>query len=205
MCFSGALILDEQGQVMYSKGVSKDTTAKIIDYVEKSGFDCTWNIYSMDSWIVNNRQDPRIINEENIVEAQSTVGTVADLPDGAEIGKILCMCNPDKTDEIEAGLRKRFPSLSIVRSSDILVEIMEKGVTKGQSIKIICDKLGINPDDAIAFGDHYNDIEMLNAVGMPFLMDNAPEELKTRFSSDNITDGFDDEGIYNALKKIGMV
>lgn len=205
VCFSGALILDEHGNVIYSKGVSKDTTAKIIDYVEASGFDCTWNVYSMDSWIVNNRTDPRIINEENIVEVQSTVGTVNDLPDGAEIGKILCMCNPDKTDEIEAGLRKRFPSLSIVRSSDILVEVMEKGVTKGQSVKIICDKLGINPDDAIAFGDHYNDIEMLKAVGMPFLMDNAPMELKAQFPSENITDGFDDEGIYNALKKIGMI
>lgn len=200
VCYSGALILDEDGKVIYSKGVRKDIAEKIVDFIEGSGFDCTWNVYSLDSWLVNNKSDPRVINEENIVEAQATVGSVSDLPEGSDVGKILCMCNPDKTDEIEAGLKKKFPTLSIVRSSDILVEIMERGVSKGHSVNIICEKWGIKPEDAIAFGDHYNDIEMLKAVGMPFLMKNAPEELKEQFP--NITDSNDDEGIYNALKKV---
>lgn len=205
VCYSGALIIDENGNVIYSKGISKDTSCKIINYIEEEGFDCTWNVYSLDSWIVNDKSDPRVINEENIVEAQSTEGKVEDLPNGTEAGKILCMCNPDCTDQVEAALKKKFPTLSIVRSSDILVEIMERGVTKGHSVRLLLDKLNINSDDAIAFGDHYNDIEMLKAVGKPFLMSNAPEELKAQFPSSNITDGFDDEGIYNALKKVGMI
>ncbi|SDB04736.1 hypothetical protein SAMN02910298_00059 [Pseudobutyrivibrio sp. YE44] len=200
VCYSGALILDENGKVLLSKGISKDTASKIIDYIEDEGFDCTWNVYSMDSWFVKDRSDPRVIREENIVEAQSTEGMVSDLPNGADIGKILCMCNPEKTDEIEAALKKKFPTLSIVRSSDILVEVMERGVTKGHSINVVCEKWGINPEDAIAFGDHYNDIEMLKAVGKPFLMGNAPEELKAQFS--NITASNDEEGIYKALSQL---
>ncbi len=200
VCYSGALILDEGGQIIYSKGISKDTACKIIDYIEKQQFDCTWNVYSMDSWIVSDRTDPRVIREENIVEAESVEGSVDDLPNGSDIGKILCMCNPQNTDEIEAGLKKKFPTLSIVRSSDILVEIMERGVTKGHSINTVCEKWDINPDYAIAFGDHYNDIEMLKAVGMPFLMANAPEELKEQFS--NIAASNDDDGIAKALNLI---
>ena len=203
VCYSGALILDDNGQIICSRGICKDTAKKIIDYIEAGKFDCTWNVYSMDHWIVNNRQDPRITREENIVEAESTQGTVDDIPNGVEIGKILCMCNPAETDEIERNLKKKFPALSIVKSSDILLEIMERGVTKGGSVKTICEKWGISPTETVAFGDHFNDEDMLNTVGMPFLMGNAPEELKERF--ENITDTNDNEGVYRGLKSIGLV
>lgn len=203
VCYSGALILDENGEIMYSKGISKSTTAAIIDFIQEEKFECTWNIYSMDKWIVNNKKDPRVIREENIVEAQSMEGSVDDLTDGTTAGKILCMCNPLFTDEIEEKIKKKFKSLSIVKSSDILLEIMERGVTKGESINIICDKWGIDPKEAIAFGDHYNDVEMLENVGRPFLMANAPEDLKQRDFT--LTADMDSEGIYKALKLLELV
>ena len=43
--------------------------------------------------------------------------------------------------------------------------------------------------NCIAFGDNFNDEEMLKEVGHPFLMGNAPAELKQRFSSEQITAG----------------
>ena len=46
-------------------------------------------------------------------------------------------------------------------------------------------------------------LEMLETVGMPFLMGNAPEPLKKlKF---HITDSNDKDGIYTALKKIGLI
>lgn len=44
---------------------------------------------------------------------------------------------------------------------------------------------------------------MLETVAMPFLMGNAPEELKTRFP--HVTAGNDEEGIYRGLAEIGLV
>ena len=55
----------------------------------------------------------------------------------------------------------------------------------------------------MAFGDHYNDVAMLEAVGMPYLMGNAPQALKDRFP--NVTDSNDDDGICHALTKLGLV
>lgn len=203
VCYSGALMIDGDGQIIYSNGFSKETARAIITFIEAENFDCTWNIYSMDSWIVNNRTDARVALEESIVEAEATEGNVDMLADGVDVGKLLCMCNPDKTDEIEEALKNKFPCLSIVRSSDILIEIMNKGISKGKSIEFICNKWDINIKDAVAFGDHYNDLEMLETVGTPFLMENAPEELKARIK--NVTFSNEADGIYYGLKKIGII
>ncbi len=203
ICYSGALILDRSGNILYSTGIDKSTAKQVITFIETSGFDCSWNIYSVDTWIVRDRKDPRIIREENIVNTQAVEGNADLLPDDAQIGKILCMCSPDKIMEIERQIKGRFPGLTIVRSSDILIEIMAGGVNKSCAVREYCRQAGVDVSETIAFGDHYNDMEMLKTVGMPFLMGNAPEELKTGFGS--ITSGNDDEGIYKALVRTGAI
>ncbi len=203
ICYSGALILDEADKVLFSEGISKRNAKSVIDYLEGENLDCTWNVYSKDDWLVKDKKDSRVINEENIVEASATLGTVDDLKDDTDIGKILCMCNPKATDDIEQKLKKKFKELSIVRSSDILIEIMARGVTKGSSIKTLCDILNLSTGEAIAFGDYYNDVDMLKIVGKPFLMGNAPEELK--ISDFTLTSDNNSEGIYKALKELKMV
>lgn len=201
--YSGALIMDQDRNVLYSNGFLQRTAARIIDFIEDKQMDCTWNIYSIDTWIVKDKMDPRVMREENIVHAQATEGTVEDLPEDAYVSKILCMCNPDCILDIEERLKAKFSELSIVKSSDILLEVMQKGVTKQSAVEKLCKLWKIPMQSTVAFGDHYNDVEMLETVAMPFLMGNAPEELKNRFS--NITDSNDEEGIYRALLKIGLV
>lgn len=201
--YNGALILDENKKVLYSKGFSRDLAERVIEFIEINQFDCSWNIYSKDTWIVKDKSDPRIVREENIVQAKAIAGTIDILSDNADVGKILCMCNPDSILDIEQKLKEKFSSLSIVKSSNILLEIMQDGVTKGNAVKELCEMWDISLSNTIAFGDHYNDVEMLETVAMPFLMGNAPEELKSRFP--NVTENNDEEGIYNGLAKIGLI
>ncbi|MBP5326219.1 MAG: HAD family hydrolase [Pseudobutyrivibrio sp.] len=203
VCYSGALIMDEEGNVLQSNGFSRKTAATVIHYIEAEQFDCTWNIFSMNTWIVNDKEDSRVKREESIVEAQATEGDISDLPAGATVGKILCMCNPKQTAAIESALKAKFPCLSIVRSSDILIEIMNKGISKGESIRFLCDKWEIGLDKTVGVGDHYNDLDMLETVAMPFIMENAPAELKARI--ENVTLSNQSDGIYYGLKKIGLV
>ena len=57
-------------------------------------------------------------------------------------------------------------------------------------------------EDAAAFGDNFNDVQMLEAVGMPYLMGNAPEALKERFC--NHAPDNDHDGIAWALEEMGV-
>ena len=201
--YSGALVLDEDENVLYSEGFSREDAAEMVRFIESKQLDCTWNIYSMDTWIVKDRSDPRVRREENIVKAYSVEGSASSLAPSAKVGKILLMCNPDKILDIEQSMKDAFPSMSIARSSDILIEIMQGGITKRTGVTELCRVWNIPMEETLAFGDHYNDLEMLETVALPFLMGNAPEELKDRFA--NVTASNNDEGIYKALLRLGVI
>lgn len=200
--YSGGLILDEDRKVLYHKGIPKENAQKIVDFIEAQHWDMSWCVYSLDEWIVKDKDDPRIINEETIVKAQSMEGTVDSVTD-PEVNKILCICNPEQTLVIERTLKEAFPGCSIVKSSDILLEIMENGITKAAAVERLCEIWGVSVEDTIAFGDNYNDVEMLETVGRGVLMGNAPADLKKRFpvqTKDN-----DHDGIYEALVKMELI
>ena len=203
ICYSGALILDKNRTPLYSTGFCKSKGKKIIDYLENNNLDCTWNIYSMDTWIVKDRMDKRVKLEENIVHAKAINGNIDMLRDEAPIGKILCMCNPDHIFDIEQQLKNAFPELSIAKSSPTLLEIMADNVNKSTAVKRLCTILNISLENTIAFGDNYNDVEMLNTVATPFLMGNAPNELKSTFK--NITSDNDNDGIAKALASLKLI
>ena len=60
------------------------------------------------------------------------------------------------------------------------VDVMNPGVHKGAALAKVGALLGIPADSMMAFGDTYNDIEMLEAVGYGFLMENGSPELRSR-------------------------
>ena len=65
----------------------------------------------------------------------------------------------------EEDVKNAFPEVAVVKSSDILLEIIAKGISKAEAVKRFCAHLGISPEETIAFGDNFNDVEMLEAVG----------------------------------------
>lgn len=200
--YSGSLILNENREVLLHRGMSKMKVKKLISYLEENQFDMAWCVYSLDDWVVKDKNDPRIINEETIVKAVSRQGSVDSIIDD-KINKILCICNPTETLKIETKLKADFPGYSIVKSSDILLEIMEKNITKATGVETLCSLWNIPLEETIAFGDHYNDIEMLKLVGQGFLMANAPKELKELISLQTLDN--DQDGIHHALLKLGLI
>ncbi len=200
--YSGALILDEDRRVLFHRGLSKDRAREIIDYIEEGRFGVSWCIYSLDEWIVKDKTDPRIVKEEWIVNAQARQGTVASASDDI-ISKILCIGEPDEILKLEKILKKAFPQYSIVKSFDSLLEIMESGITKETAVRTLCKLWDIPVAEAVAFGDNYNDEEMLTAVGYGFLMGNAPEPLKKKIKMH--TKDNDHDGIYSALAKLKLI
>ena len=57
------------------------------------------------------------------------------------------------------------------------IDIMNKHVDKGQALGHVCEHLGCTLDDAMAFGDTYNDVQMLEAVGHSYVVANAEEHM----------------------------
>ena len=61
-----------------------------------------------------------------------------------------------------------------------MVDILNKGCTKGAALQRWAEFKGYQPAEVMAIGDNYNDIEMLEFAGHAYIMGNAPEELRER-------------------------
>lgn len=66
---------------------------------------------------------------------------------------------------------------SVAVSDAVWIDITPKGVNKGTAIEILGRELGVPRNQMMAFGDAYNDKEMLQAVGYGYVMANADADL----------------------------
>jgi len=82
----------------------------------------------------------------------------------------------------------------------IWVDIMNKGVDKGAAMRVLGNELGITSSQMMAFGDTYNDIEMLEAVEFSYIVANAADEMKKY--AKYITASNDEYGVTKVLDEL---
>jgi Cof subfamily protein (haloacid dehalogenase superfamily) len=62
------------------------------------------------------------------------------------------------------------------------LEFMDKSIDKAVAIERVLEREGFTLQDAVCFGDGYNDVQMLSAAGKALIMGNAPASLKKELS-----------------------
>jgi Cof subfamily protein (haloacid dehalogenase superfamily) len=90
--------------------------------------------------------------------------------------------------------------VSVTHMGADCVEVGVAGIDKATGLTFLCEHLGVDATDVVAFGDEYNDHEMLMWAGRGIAMANAPEE--TRRLADEITLTNLDDGVAVALERI---
>lgn len=85
-------------------------------------------------------------------------------------------------------------------AGDIWIDIMANGVNKGTAIKDIQDKLHIDFNETMVFGDYLNDLEMIKSGYHSYAMANAHPLLKetARF----VAKSNDEDGVIEKIKEI---
>ena len=74
---------------------------------------------------------------------------------------------------------------------------------KARGIRSVCAALGVPLAETMAFGDGLNDVEMFKTVGFGVAMGDAVPEL--RAVAQMQTGTVEEDGIYNALKKLEII
>lgn len=78
-------------------------------------------------------------------------------------------------------------------SENIVAMILNKNATKMNGIRLLAKQYGIRPEQIVAFGDDYNDIDMLQACGVGIAMENALDEVKK--AADQICQSNEEDGV----------
>lgn len=84
-------------------------------------------------------------------------------------------------------------------SGKVWVDINNKGINKGDALKEIQSNFDISYDETMAFGDFYNDIELLQAAGYSFVMKNANDDMKQY--GKYIAESNTDNGVIKAIEE----
>ena len=63
-------------------------------------------------------------------------------------------------------------------SCEQYLEVVPKGMNKGEAVKMLCEMMGVDLADAVSVGDAANDLTMIEAAGIGVAMANATDEVK---------------------------
>ena len=68
--------------------------------------------------------------------------------------------------------------LNPVFSEPTLLDVNAAGVNKGKGVQRLAELFGFDPQNAMAIGDNFNDITLMQSVGLPVAPQNAEEQIK---------------------------
>jgi len=128
--------------------------------------------------------------------------TVADDFDSVcreNVYQIMLGCREEDHEAIIRGAA----GVKIAVSWDRAVDVISASSGKGAAIAKILAHYNLVPSQALAFGDSYNDIDMLQAVGTGVAMGNAADRLKE--VADDICGHVSEDGIYHYCIDHGLI
>ena len=188
VAFSGALILDHNLNALYSINIPAEDVQAINRILVRHPA-LGVNYYTDNDCVT------RDVNNKWVIFERGVTGIQIDPYDESMVyspHKIQIIGDADEIITIEHRLKAEFPNLNVCRSLDNFLEVMHKSATKGNAVRFLENYFNVKMEECLAFGDNYNDIDMLQNVGLGIAMGNAPEAIKQiakRVTASNNEDG----------------
>ncbi|HEY9575017.1 MAG TPA: Cof-type HAD-IIB family hydrolase [Lachnospiraceae bacterium] len=115
-----------------------------------------------------------------------------------DIHKVLIrFCDIEEKDKLFSYINEH-DNLSAVCSEEDLIDIMASGVSKGDALFYLMEKMALSKEEVAVFGDYYNDISMMKVVGLPIAMENGCEEIKEEALY--VTQSNEEDGVAKAIE-----
>ena len=224
MC-AGANVYAE-GKQIYHRTFGGQRTKALVDFLEASGasyfvqneYGCTMTEKSLDAqaqfltkFSRSNSSPPAPENPRESFEKMLGKLTIDDaLPlhpeEYGDIETAIYQGSPlvvEKMQEIFHPLGLQVTPSSLHEPDPHDGEVTVLGVTKREGMKAVMDFYGLSREDTVAFGDGYNDIQMLSYAGTGVCMGDGAASAKE--AADLVTDSLAEDGILQAMERLGLI
>jgi len=204
VAYNGGLVL-YQDKILSHTGIDFKTFREVLE--ANQDLNLHLSLYHNDEWyapqedhwsrreVANTKVEPEFKSNNAVFEDWK--------PYNKEPHKIMCMGEERKVEEFYQRLQtQQKDKLHLYRSKPTYIEMAPHQISKLSGLEVLTTKVYPNIDlkDILAYGDNYNDVEMIDKVGMGVAVDNAKAEVKA--VADQITQSNFDDGVANHLKKI---
>lgn len=199
VCTNGHIILDKDGSILMQKTFSFDLVQDVYDYCIRNGLGLLWKYPDLTYEYIHADVFENFYNKTK----DSRKKVVFDdqkqhykrLPNGG------CIASSVKqASAFNANFAKRCVAIKI---DELSSDLMLYGVNKLSGVKEVLDKEGILFEECAGFGDNNNDIEILSKVGVSVAVGSCSDQLREKV--DMVTADINDDGIYKALLKLGLI
>lgn len=192
---NGSYVENAKGQVVYHQPMSSELVKSVIDWTKEVGIE--YGLLGSKKGTLSDRTD-RISQVIDLI--YDGLETDPEFYKGNDIYQMLTFENDGQKVELPAQLQE---DLRTVRWDAISSDIVLKDSSKAAGVAKIVEKLGLKPENVLVFGDELNDIELFEYAGIAIAMGHSHPELQKR--ADYITKKVEEDGIFDALEKLGMV
>ena len=196
---NGARILSRRtGEPIYQKALPLEIVPGLYEFALENG--CGLATHKGDM-VISAFAPDRYVSLEARINGMP-MRQVERFPDFVDFDIYKCFMTADdrKAAVLERKLQKLYgEQAAIYRSEPFFIEIVPKGVDKGDSLRRLTEHTGIPREDVVCCGDGFNDISMLQYAGVGIAMGNAQQEVKD--AADYVTATNDEDGIVEAIAR----
>ena len=191
---NGQIGLDKNKKMIFSNPFGKEDVEGLLGIFDKKEY--PFVLVNADGHYMN------FVNEsvETAMEGVSTPVPPIREYQGEDLYQATVFILPKEDEEFSKKLPK---GCKMARWGNHGADIIAAEGGKAFGMKFFGDVLGILPEEMMAFGDAQNDMDMIAYAGLGIAMGNGEECLKE--IADYVTTDVDDNGVWNALQKFGML
>ncbi len=177
--YHGAMIKTARSEkVILHRPLDNRTAIEVIEKIDETGLHVSMFIGN-NLYVKEENEHTRYFHSLTGIEVQP-VGDLMDFLKQKRVNptKLSVLSRDGRVDHLEPYLKQCYKEkLSILQSRPYFLEITDKKATKGQALRWLAGREGIKAEEIIAFGDGYNDLDMLVFAGLGVAVANAKPEV----------------------------
>ena len=195
---SGALLAYGSGETLQAFALKEALTKGLIEHARSRSL--VLELYTPNALFVE-RKTPLSEAHAKMIGVTAIVHDLNDVAENEPVVRAQWVLRTNQLDAAEsfapAGLQFS-QATSPMMPDTLFVSITRKGVSKGAATRELADTLKVSLEDVMGVGDSTGDLPMLELVGYPVVMGNAPEKMRSRF--ERVVGEVDDCGVVAALE-----
>lgn len=182
IAYNGAVIYDwEKREQIFSRTLPVPTVRRVFEKANAMGI----HIQTYDTWtvLVEPRCDDEAVRRYcGLINMEHRVirDVRTDLQEEPVKALMIDFHDQKPLLEIQRWIREKMGrEVDCFFSCDQYLEVVPKGMSKGEAVRMLCRMMDVDIRNAVAVGDAANDLSMIEAAGIGVAMANGTDEVKS--------------------------
>jgi len=177
ICHNGAHIQEPEGKELFHLPIPADAAREIAAFCDEGGFETYTTVdgitYMRSRWEAG-------IDPSRLPKDMRIARNHAEHVTGPATGIIVF--GAEAVPAVVGAFAEKHPDVAFSEawSDTPYVTITAAGVDKGTGLRLVCEHLGVPPQEAMAMGDAEPDIAMFEAAGLGVAMGNGTDDTKEK-------------------------